>query len=70
FNLDPRSAHLNTEAGILVDSPRLAVEVERAIEVEMSPGNAWPAGTADGQAPWGPRIKAFLYRLLPRPPRR
>ncbi|MEK7746631.1 MAG: phospholipase D family protein, partial [Elusimicrobiota bacterium] len=68
FNLDPRSAHLNTEAGILVDSPRLAVEVERAIEVEMSPGNAWPAGTADGQAPWGHRIKAFLYRLLPLTP--
>ncbi len=68
FNLDPRSAHLNTEVGILVDEPRLALEVERAIEGEMAPGNAWPAGTADGKAPWGHRIKAFLYRLLPLTP--
>ena len=68
FNLDPRSAHLNTEAGILVKAPRLALEVERVIEGEMAPGNAWPAGAADAEAPWGHRIKAFLYSLLPLTP--
>jgi putative cardiolipin synthase len=46
FNLDPRSAELNTEMGLLIDSPPLAQlmssvldarSVERAYEVRLSP---------------------------------
>lgn len=68
FNLDPRSAHLNTEAGILARDPVLAGQVEAAIEADMSPGNSWKAGTADHLAPHGHRVKAFLFGLLPLTP--
>jgi putative cardiolipin synthase len=29
FNFDPRSAHLNTELGLVIDSPQLATDVDR-----------------------------------------
>ncbi len=68
FNLDPRSAHLNTEVGILVTHPVLAAQVEKAIEEDMAPENSWKAGEADSKAPLPRRIKAYLYRLLPLDP--
>ncbi len=41
FNMDPRSTHLNTEMGVLVDSPELAAQVATAIERDMEPVNSW-----------------------------
>jgi putative cardiolipin synthase len=41
FNLDPRSASLNTELAIVVESPALATEVVRFIEAGMQPSNAY-----------------------------
>jgi cardiolipin synthase C len=41
FNMDPRSTHLNTEMGILVDSPELAAQIAAAIEQDMDPSNSW-----------------------------
>ncbi len=41
FNLDPRSANLNTEVGVLIDSPRLAAQLTASIERDMAPGNSW-----------------------------
>jgi putative cardiolipin synthase len=48
FNLDPRSARLNTEMGFVIDSPRLAGEIEKVFEVTI-PASAYrvhlsPAG--------------------------
>ncbi|TPW20094.1 MAG: cardiolipin synthetase [Elusimicrobia bacterium] len=65
FNLDPRSAHLNTEAGVLAKHAGLASAVEASILTDMAPGNAWKAGTSDHLAPWGHRLRAFLWGLLP-----
>jgi putative cardiolipin synthase len=41
FNLDPRSAELNTEIGLLVDSPALAREICAFIEQGMHPQQSW-----------------------------
>jgi putative cardiolipin synthase len=41
FNMDPRSTHLNTEMGILIDSGELAAEIAAMIERGMDPGNCW-----------------------------
>ena len=41
MNLDPRSIRLNTEAGVLVDSPELAEKVLEAVEVDFKPENCW-----------------------------
>ena len=41
FNLDPRSAELNTEIGLLVDSPQMASQVARVIEDGMRGQRSW-----------------------------
>ena len=41
FNLDPRSASLNTEIGLLIDSPQVAGRVANRIHKGMSPGQSW-----------------------------
>jgi len=41
FNMDPRSTHLNTELGILIDSPQLAAEVAAILIQDMYPANSW-----------------------------
>jgi cardiolipin synthase C len=40
FNFDPRSAHLNTEMGFIIDSPALARQVEETFE-QWVPANAY-----------------------------
>jgi cardiolipin synthase C len=41
MNLDPRSHRLNTEDGMLIDSPELARRVAERLEVEFEPRNCW-----------------------------
>jgi len=41
FNMDPRSTHLNTEIGLVIESPTLAEEVADILERDMAPHNAW-----------------------------
>jgi putative cardiolipin synthase len=41
FNLDPRSANINTEVGLLVDSPELAAEVAGYLDEGVEPDNAY-----------------------------
>ena len=41
FNLNLRSALLNTETALLIDSPELAQQVAASIEQNMEPQNSW-----------------------------
>jgi putative cardiolipin synthase len=71
FNLDPRSANLNTEVGILVDSEELARQLTDAIERDIRPGNSWQ--TVDGYNPdshvsRGKRLRMWFNKLLPLEP--
>lgn len=69
FNLDPRSANLNTEVGILVTNRQLAAQVENSIEQDMDPENSWNAAAGpDRFASLAKRIKVFLLQLLPLEP--
>jgi putative cardiolipin synthase len=69
FNLDPRSANLNTEVGILVRNQRLAAQVERNIEQDMLPGNSWNAAdNPDRFASAAKRRKVKLLQVLPLKP--
>jgi putative cardiolipin synthase len=67
FNLDPRSAHLNTEIGVLIHNPQLASQVEHQIRTDMQPENSWNAKTdaPDAEASWLKRIQVFLLSFLP-----
>ena len=81
LNMDPRSLHINTEMGLLVEDLALAERIARAIERDQSPENAWKVSLDDqGRLQWGSgtgvrhlqparhlgqRIADFVYRLLP-----
>jgi cardiolipin synthase C len=40
-NFDPRSASVNTEAGVVISSPGLANELAKVVERGMAPANSW-----------------------------
>ena len=67
FNLDPRSAHLNTEIGVLIHNPQLAAQVEQQIQIDMQPENSWNAKTdsPDSEASWLKRLQVFFLSFLP-----
>lgn len=81
MNLDPRSMVLNTEMGLLVDSPELTSLALTQLERELAPRNAWQVRLAeDGELEWvaGAEVlrsepsfglwatfKLWLLRLLP-----
>ncbi len=41
FNLDPRSTALNTEIGVIIDSPEIAGQVGELMDEGGSPGSAY-----------------------------
>src|SRR3546814_1434682 len=52
FNFDPRSMHLNTELGFVIESPTLAADVSNAFLTDI-PANAYEVVLAeDGRLNW------------------
>jgi putative cardiolipin synthase len=41
MNFDPRSANINTEMGVLIESRGLAEALARLIERDFAPANSW-----------------------------
>ena len=41
FNLDPRSSTLNTEIGVMIDSPEIASQAAKIMDEGVSPGSAY-----------------------------
>jgi putative cardiolipin synthase len=41
MNFDPRSAAINTEMGVVIDSPELGEDLAKLIERDMEPDNSW-----------------------------
>jgi putative cardiolipin synthase len=81
LNLDPRAIVINTENGLLIESPQLAQELTEQFEAMMRPDSAW-AVTLDehGRITWqsdfgrtqiqparsfSQRLAAFFFQLLP-----
>jgi len=64
MNLDPRSAFLNTEMGVLVDSPELAAQVREQFERTTSPELSYRVVVEEGEGlVWYDRIKGQDRRL-------
>ncbi|HRD38574.1 MAG TPA: phospholipase D-like domain-containing protein, partial [Bacteroidia bacterium] len=59
FNLDPRSANLNTECFAIIPSVKVANKVLQEIEVELKPENSWHT-TLD----WNPDAEAGIKKQL------
>jgi len=68
FNLDPRSANLNTEVGVLTGNEELARQLTASIERDMKPENSWRTTVEfnpDGEAGAGKRFRVWFNKLLP-----
>jgi cardiolipin synthase C len=69
FNLDPRSANLNTECLAVIRDAQIAGALLQAMEVDMRAENAWRTTAEfnpDGEAPFRKRVKAWTRRIVPR----
>jgi len=68
FNLDPRSANLNTEVGVLIESEELARQLTESIERDMLPENSWRTTNKfapDFEVGRGKRLQLGFVNLLP-----
>jgi cardiolipin synthase C len=52
FNLDPRSASLNTEQGVFVESEVLAAQLEALFAFDTSGARAWSVTLQEGKLRW------------------
>jgi phosphatidylserine/phosphatidylglycerophosphate/cardiolipin synthase-like enzyme len=57
FNLDPRSANLNTECAAIMTSEAMAAQVESLMTEELLPANAWQT-----TARWNPDAEAGVWK--------
>ena len=69
FNLDPRSANLNTECLVVVDSEKIAHSVSKRMEIEFKPENSWETTLTfnpDSKVEKSKRIKTWTRKLIPK----
>lgn len=69
FNLDPRSANLNTESITVIPSVQISQRVKAAMLVEMQPENAWRTTlewNPDGEESVLKRLRIKLRRVVPK----
>lgn len=55
FNLDPRSASINTEMGLLISCPGIAQQLKSALEAQMEPDVSYTLALSDGRLVWTER---------------
>jgi putative cardiolipin synthase len=68
FNLDPRSANLNTEVGALIHNKTLAKQLETAIKQDMKETNSWIISedqNPDDEVSFSKCLKLYLMKILP-----
>ena len=59
FNLDPRSAALNTESGFVIDSPRMATEIRQAFKETLATQTYTLRLNDEGQIEWQDRQSMY-----------
>jgi len=69
FNLDPRSANLNTECIVVIPSEKIASGVLVGMEEEFKPENSWETtleSNPDSKVGKLKRIKTWTRKVLPK----
>ena len=69
FNLDPRSAHLNTECIVIVNSEKISAGVLKGMETEFQPENSWETTldfNPDDQVSSYKRLKTWTRKVIPK----
>ena len=66
FNMDPRSANLNTESFVIVKDAAFTAQMESYFATDMNERNAWPASKSnEKEAGLKRRILTFFSKLVP-----
>jgi len=68
FNLDPRSANLNTECITIIHDHRITDDIKAIMRQELRPENAWKVTkdfNPDKKAGFRKRMKVFTRKLIP-----
>ncbi len=68
FNLDPRSANLNTECISIFYDERINRDIKKVMRQELRPENAWKVTkdfNPDKEAGFGKRLKVLTRKLVP-----
>jgi len=69
FNLDPRSANLNTECIVVVQSEKISEGVLKGMEIEFNPENSWETTVdfnPDSEVNNIKRLKTWTRKILPK----
>jgi Phosphatidylserine/phosphatidylglycerophosphate/cardiolipin synthases and related enzymes len=69
FNLDPRSANLNTECVAIIYDNKIAGDLIHAMKEDMKPENAWETtnqNNPDSEAGWLKRSKVWIRGVVPK----
>ncbi|MEJ2109096.1 MAG: phospholipase D family protein [Acidobacteriota bacterium] len=69
FNLDPRSANLNTECVCIIRDPIVSEKLFKVMAEELKPQNAWHVSkdyNPDKEAGTGKRIKVWFRGIVPK----
>ena len=69
FNLDPRSANLNTECIVIVHSDKISNNVLSGFEEEFKPGNSWETTidfNPDSEVSKFKRLKTWTRKIIPK----
>lgn len=69
FNLDPRSANLNTECITVIRSQKISAGVLKGMEIEFQPENSWETTLTfnpDDKADKKVRVKTWMHKALPK----
>ena len=69
FNVDPRSANLNTESITIIPSKDISLRVKKGMLEEMQPENAWHTTldwNPDGEVSKLKQVKVKLRRVVPK----
>ena len=69
FNLDPRSANLNTECVTIIYSEQIASSVLEGMETEFNPENSWETtltSNPDDVASKGKQIRSWVTKIVPK----
>jgi len=68
FNLDPRSAYLNTEMGTFARHPELGEGLRQEYARLADPAHSWTVSLRGGRLTWSDRVKGGRGRVLRREP--
>ncbi|GAA4963139.1 phospholipase D family protein [Algibacter aquimarinus] len=69
FNLDPRSANLNTECIVVVESDKISEGVLKGMEIEFKPENSWETTldfNPDSEVSNYKRLKTWTRKVIPK----